>query len=438
MKGYLCIPIIGFLVLIAVVAGIFHLITDDELHPEAKEWIEHYSKPVDLKDNAYIELIALSSVGECSTKQAINSYQSKLHEINTVPLSDFQELQYPNVNGLPNVFDETSFCYFDKENCLLKTARNRIELEAHTLQFESVIHRYLSLSKLSNFVPINTYATEPNWDSLASLQRLALLEVYFYILDNKLELAAQQLSQLIVIDRKFLINSSDVAFHALAIVNYESFYQPLIIELKRKGFSNWDLLAPAFVPLSIEEISFNRVWQSEFSNFAKNTKYAGKRIRGKRGDHIHVFAAKLKFKENMTLNSAIKIRQKLMISEEVKKGELIEIVKLYNANLDEQLEEVRWAADKWFWFGLNNYRNIVGSILEMTARPRFLSFYPEKLKFDLRILLLDLLINQDTGFIAEAIDLDEYKNPYTGEAPTLSETDICYTLQEEQVCVPLY
>ncbi|UPW19475.1 hypothetical protein M0C34_04125 [Agarivorans sp. TSD2052] len=435
MKGYLCIPIIGFFVLIAVVAGIFHILTDDELHPEAKSWIEHYSRPVDLKGNAFIELIALSSAGECSRKQAINSYQSKLHEINTVPPSDFQELQYPNVNGLPNVFDETSFCYFDKENCLLKTARNRIELEAHTLQFESVIHRYLSISKLSNFTPINTFATKPIMDSLASLQRLALLEVYFYILDNNLELAAQQLSQLIVIDRKLLINSPDLAFHALAIVNYESFYQPLIIELKRKGFSNWDLLAPAFVPLSIEEISFNSVWQSEFSNFAKNIESIGKRVRS---NLWNVFTVKLKFKENMTLNRAFKFWHQMMIPEEVEKGGLIEIVKLHETSLDEQLEEVRWASDKRFWFGLNNYRNIIGSIVEMTARPRFLSFYPEKLKFDLRILLLDLLINQDAGFIAEAINLEEYNNPYTGEAPTLSETDVCYTLEEDKVCVPLY
>ena len=60
---------IGFLIAIAIIAGTYHLYSDDELNPEASKWIEYYSIPTDLNENAFIGLIALSPSNDISTSQ---------------------------------------------------------------------------------------------------------------------------------------------------------------------------------------------------------------------------------------------------------------------------------------------------------------------------------------------------------------------------------
>ena len=297
---------IGILVSIIIVAGTYHLYVDDELNPEAKKWIENYSKPTNLEGNAFIGLISLSLSDDIPTDQAKELYKAKLGEITKGSLDYFQQLKYPNVSGLPDMFgtDEAYFCEFNKENCLAETAKNRAILEQEANKHANVTEHYRSLSKLTNFEPLNSIATEPDWDSLIPIQRLAFLEVYFHILDNDLELAALQLSQLISLERKFLRNATEAVFHAVPIVNFELYYQPLLIKLKEQGFANWEIFDEALTPLSFEDISMNRMWLIMFAQGTRalQFKYIAERAEGM-GHSLHGFQAQLKYKENMTLNS---------------------------------------------------------------------------------------------------------------------------------------
>ena len=56
-RGYEKI-IIGLCGALAAIFAV-HLFSDEALNPEAAQWLEYFSKPADLEQNAYIELMAL-------------------------------------------------------------------------------------------------------------------------------------------------------------------------------------------------------------------------------------------------------------------------------------------------------------------------------------------------------------------------------------------
>lgn len=431
---------IGILVSIIIVVGTYHLYVDDELNPEAKKWIEYYSKPTGLEGNAFIGLIALSPSNDISTEQAKELYKTKLGNIAKGSLDFFQQLKYPNVSGLPDIFgeDEAYFCEFNKDNCLSETVKNRAILEEKINKLTNITEQYRSLSKLTNFEPINSIATEPDWDSLIPIQRLSFLEVYFHILDNDLELAALQLAQLITLDRKLLRNATEAVFHAVPIVNFELYYQPLLIKLKEQGFANWDVFGDALTPLSFEEISMNRMWLIMFAQGTRalQFKYIAERAEGM--DHsLHGFQAQIKYKENMTLNSMFDYYSLQLMPDNATKDNLVAWINAASDLADNHSENSRKEMDNLIWFTIKNYRNIVGAYLEVTALPKILNLYDEKFKLDLRLQLLNIITQEDKDLLADNLNFEKYKNPYTGESPKLSDFELCYTLQDDKVCIDI-
>ncbi|MGJ8692646.1 MAG: hypothetical protein ACSHW0_09200 [Thalassotalea sp.] len=430
---------IVILVTIIIVAGTYHLYVDEELNPKAKKWIEYYSNPTDLKQNAFIGLIALSTSNTISNEQAQGLYKAKLSEITKGTLGYSQQLKYPNGSGLPDIFSNKAyFCEFNKNNCLSETAKNRATLEQIINKLLNVTEHYRSLSKLTNFEPLNSTATKPDFDALISIQRLAFLEVYFHILDNDLELAALQLSQLISLERKFLRAATEAVFHALPIVNFEFYYQPLLSKLKEQGFANWEVFGGALNPLSFEDISMNRMWLMKFAQGTRafQFKYLAKIDEGV-GHPFHNFQAKIKYKENMTLNNMFEHQKLQLIPTNAKKENLLSLVKIAEKNENIHSEKLRNAMNNRFWFTIKNYRNIVGSYLQTAVLAKFFDLYEEKFKLDLRLLLLNIMINEDKAALASIINSDKYKNPYTGESPTLLASQLCYQLSGDEVCIDL-
>jgi len=431
---------IGIIMSIIIVAGIYHMYVDDELNPEAKKWIEHYAKPTNLEGNAFIGLIALSPSNTIPIAQAKELYNIKLGEITKGSLDYLQQLKYPNVSGLPEIYgnDEAYFCEFNKENCLTETAENREKLEKIILKFTKVTDQYRALSKLTNFQRLNSIVTEPDWDQLGPIHRLAILEVYFHILDNDVELAAAQLSQLISLDRKFLRTASDAIFHVLPIVNFELYYQPMLIKLKSEGFTNWKIFVDDLAPLTFEDISMNRMWLMMFAQGTRalQFKYIAERAEGL-GHSFYGLQAQLKYKENMTLNSMFEHQKLQLIPDNAKKENLLSLVEIANGNANVHSEKLRIEIKNVFWFTVKNYRNIVGAFLEVTAMPKFLNLYDEKLELDLRLLLLNIMIDESNNSLEDIVKKEKYRNPYTGEEPKLLDTQVCYQLSEDKVCIEL-
>ena len=62
--------------LCALLLLMVHLAMDDELNPQAQQWIEHFSQPPNLERNAYIELIALTTAVDSTLASTLDSTMS--------------------------------------------------------------------------------------------------------------------------------------------------------------------------------------------------------------------------------------------------------------------------------------------------------------------------------------------------------------------------
>ena len=99
---------------------------------------------------------------------------------------------------------------------------------------------------------------------MANLNQLATLEIYIDILDDNNEIALSKLASMIELDRKFLATSHEFIFDILPIVNMSARYAPLILALKNNDTQGLEELVPLLMPLSIDELSMNRSFESFF------------------------------------------------------------------------------------------------------------------------------------------------------------------------------
>ena len=228
-------------------------------------------------------------------------------------------------------------------------------------------------------------------------------------------------------------------FHAIPIVNFEFYYQPLLIALKQKGFTNWEIFNKALSPLTNDDISMNRMWLMMFAQGTRalQFKYIADRAEDL-GYSLHGFQAQLKYKENMTLNSMFDYYSLQLMPDNAKKESLVAWINAASDLADKHSEKTRKEMDNLIWFTIKNYRNIVGAYLEVTALPKILNLYDEKFKLDLRLLLLNIITQENKDLLTEILNIEKYKNPYTGESPKLSDSELCYTLQDDNICIPVF
>jgi hypothetical protein len=237
------------------------------------------------------------------------------------------------------------------------------------------------------------------------------------------------------IDRHLLRTASDAIFHVTPIVNFKLYYQPMLVRLKHEGFTRWEMFEDSLKPLTHDDLSMNRMWLRSFAQDTRAIQF--KYIVGK-GESINffdTFQAKLKYKENMTFNSMFEHYNLQLIPDNAKKEELIALVEIAEKAATNSYEEQRNDLNNMFMFNIKNYKNIVGAYLELTASPKFLSLYENKFELDLRLMLLNIMIHQDETPLEEVITLKQNKNPYTGEAPKLSGSQLCYQILEIETCI---
>lgn len=412
-----------------------HIYIDDELNPEAGKWIEHYSKPANIEKNAYISLLALS---ENNTEEVKKLYTVRLGQISKGTLDPSLILTYPYIDDFIDFIDDHNFyaCDFEEEDCLQKARKNKPNWERKIQKFSSLTKQYREISTLTNFSPLNSIVTTSDFSHLQALQRLSQIEVYYNILDKKLDVAAKQLSQLMAIDRKFLRTATDAIFHVMPIVNFKSYYPPLLLELNRNGFSNWELFRDSLNPLTINDISMNKMWLSMYAYGTRMLLLESIHPNSIELDNfLYRLQAQIKYKENMTLNSLFEYKKMQLIPEHFQKINALEIVENVDkeavAYSDTKLSEF----ENYTWFMIKNYRNIIGAIMEVTAMPKFINLYQDKFELDLNLLLINMMIENTGKPILELIAIEKYKNPYTGEKPQLNGSNVCYHLIDNPICL---
>ena len=406
---------IALLVLLALYFA-HQLLRDDPLLPEAQQWLAITNQQPDLDNNALIYLLGLDQAG-VDYANALQLYQQALQDKSY----SSPPLHYPRLPGLRTVELATLDCQLTTPECQQHLLVQRQETEFVIQQYQASLAAFYKLLSFDNFTNVDTFITKPQFDELTKLYRLAANEIYYLITDNQLDEAASKLAALLTIERSLMRNSAEMILHVFPIINAESLYQPLIVKLHQAGFKKWAVFDIALAPLSNEERLMNKVWQFEFANQVN----AMQNILQVQNINY------LSYKPNMTINILAKYYQTYMPSEDITPMELLAVIETSKLQTEAFAEEARTAQQPWR-FKFYNYRNIAGTLLAYTIRPRVLDFQTHKLELDLRLQLLDAVVHTTR---AADLDTDRYRNPYTGQPSYLNERQLCHKLEQE-ICVP--
>ncbi|RYV02750.1 hypothetical protein SOPP22_07765 [Shewanella sp. OPT22] len=413
-----------------------HLATDDQLLPEARHLISKNAKQPNLENNAYISLMALGEPSSNSYELSLIKYRNSVKAFRQNAINFGEIMMYPQLDKFTIYQESSNFCPLDEKGCINQLLKNKNVIEAELKHIDSIILDFIKISKLENFDELNSLSTAPDFEVLMSLFRLTGIKILFLIDDGQYDKAAVLLSELVTLDRRFSKTNSEVAFFVLPMINYQTIYTPLIQELIKSDFTEWGVIKPAITPLSIAEISMNSIWIKRLIEGATVFKFAHiAETSLKQINPLNKLQARIKYKENMTINKMFGITKAQLIPESVSKKNLVfeylsakERGQKEHKKLKEELEHPLWSSIK-------NYRNVVGNFMVITSGPGLLNFYQDKIETDLRILLLNALVMSIDSPIEQVISDPKLINPYNGEIPFIRAQSICYKHLKD-ICLP--
>lgn len=408
------------------------LFIDDELNPEITKLKTKFSQPVDLNNNAYIELIRLGT--NMSYQDSLELYRSRLKKSTEDLNSGEYELRYPSIENLSSNEDTETICKLEYRQCLEDIKNRKKEYEQLVQNFKSILANYRKLAKLDNFNPINSYFTEPDIQALANLNKLATLEIYIDILNGQNEVALSKLASMIELDRKFLASSHELIFDISSIVNMSARYAPLALALKRTDTQGLSKLLPVLTPLSNNELTMNRSFLAFFAHGTELLKLSNiVAINDCPNTSLDELYAKQSYKENMTLNADYELLKINLIPTSLPKAELLEYLearKIQNEAPHENLKEEQF-------FSIDRIRNPVGEIMLRIKTPKYAHIFEDMVGLDLNIMLIRILIQSDSQDLHKVIESEANRNPYKDERAFInSDGLLCFSTSKE-VCLSI-
>lgn len=408
---------------------------DDQLNPSAQMWIEQYSKLPNLDGNAFIQLVGLQNTEKHDIeKHGKQLYLNSLTEIRRGTVE--QKLQYPAINEFEPLEENPLLCDLKDSDCVDYLQSHQPQAKNLVNSFYLVIEQYLKLEKFTNFSFLNSINTEPNFNQLLTLNKLLALSIAIDIYEKKLDVAALKLTKKIIIDRAFMRSSNNFLFFALPVINFENHYPYLITELIKADYRNLWRIEKVLTPLTIDEISMNDSWKTMFVDSVLPMKFeniAADAIA--KNSFFDKLNAKIKYKENMTINDSFEFYQTQIIPDKFKKDSLPLIIK----NID-QLAEVHYKAyekdsDNLLFYSIKNYRNPIGAILAMTVIPKFINLYGSIIEMDIRMLLANILVKNHNSSIEDILTSKEFIEPYSNTKPSYYDNRICYFVNQKEICI---
>jgi hypothetical protein len=431
MKKILVLVALSFFIFVS-----YKLFTDDDLDPEIVRWNNYYSKIPNLENNAFIGLIALGLDSEEPYDDAISLYFNALEQFNNGEMDVNSKLEYPLLPKAIEQFNSEKYCSFTESTCrqYLKEHRDKIELELSNI--ESILAQLYQISNYDNFDMLDPAATALSYN-LREIYWVASVQIFYLIQDQKLQRAAQLITKLASFDRKLQAAESYVVFRVVTIVNYLSTYIPLILELKANGFSQWSLIEPIIEPLRVSDITMNGALIQLNSVAARGIKIANdKASLQPEKSYLKRAINDIKYKENMTFNSKYKQLKVEFIPENVTKGDLILQYKTAQVRRKAYIEQQEKEFENLALFAFNNYRNTLGQTFIDLSDPDIIDITMDMVRLDIHIMLLRIIIQSEHAIDIDTLKARQYINPYTGEGPFVSDSQLCYQM-EERVCLNL-
>lgn len=405
---------------------------DEDLNLDAKAWIDEYSNPIDLHENAYINLVSLSD--NLDYEGAASLYQSTISKVVRGSIPEGEKLTYPKVQSLESIKQNELLCELKSVDCLTVIRNNKVQAKELINQFSDLLSKYQKIANLTNFTPLHSEFTEPNYEQLNTLSKLAVLDVYVHVLDNKYLEAVEKIKRLIQVDRKFMASSTDAFFEVFPIVRFENSYVPIISLIAEKDKKALSTLLPVLTPLTDSEFTMNRVFISAFAYGAE--KFRLENIAHERIKESPIFGkwiAQERYKQNMTINDAFIGASFLVVPFDIPKDKILSFI-------DEQLEKQHLAHEKLkesYENSIKYFRNPAGSFMISIGPPRSVNLYPDKMEMDIRMLLLNIAIASDGESLEALMKRGEYVNPYNNKMPLLEGNSmVCYAWDND-ICLSI-
>lgn len=419
----------------------YQLLVDDELNPEAENWLSQVFKEVDLENNAYLSLAALGGRdSELAYDVVRQSYQDAVGQIKFGTLDPHKKFKYPNLNGLVTVLNDTKYCSFELDGCLVNMRESLPYIWEELADYFYLSQQLNNISDFDNFAALNPIATVPDFESLDKVFQLSSIETFLLIEEGEYDKAQRRLSRLIKLLRQLSANSGDATFLALPVIHFVKYYVPLIDLLLVNGHRDFKETLEALSPLSINEITMNRIWLQLFATGATPIKFeylAADVIKG--SNPLDKLLARIKYKENITINAMFNITKIKLIPESAPKLNIHKLLSMRQEKVDYLEKEVRDSMSSDLAYFIKNYRNYAGGHLLAVSSPKFLNATNELQQTDLLFLLQKAKILAKSKSIIEIINLPEFINPYTGMKPRVEQRKLCYFLQND-ICdeIPIH
>ena len=405
---------------------------DDPINPEIVTLTEKYNRPLNLDNNVYIELIRLGS--EMSYSESLELYHSTLKETSKDPTKSGTAVLYPSIDNFASYEELKLVCKLKSIECLENIKTNKKKYNKIVKKYKSILSNYRALGKLDNFTPLNSFYSEPNFDILANLNQLATLEIYIDILDNNNENALSKLASMIELDRKFLATSHEFVFDILPIINMSERYAPLILALKQTNTQGLEDLLPLLTPLSANELSMNRSFESFFVSGIELLKLPAILANNhEQASSFNLLFAKQRYKENMTINADYEHLKTNLIPTNLSKSKLLNYLELRKVEHDAAIDELM---EKPF-LSIDNIRNPVGEVMLQIKTPRFVHLFEDKIGLDLTILLIRIMIQQQNENLYSVIQREDNLNPYKNEKAFIKSDDVLCFSTSKDVCIQI-
>jgi hypothetical protein len=422
------IIIVSIIVIAATIYG--SLFIDDDLNPEIVTLKKQYDRPTDLNSNVYIELIRLGS--NMSYNEALNLYHSRLTKAIKNPTKSGSEFIYPNITDLTSHEELKNICKLKIKECQEEIKNNKMKYFDIVNKYEVTLLNYRRLLELKSFDPINSFYSEPNFEFLAKLNKLAAVEIYIDILNHENQAAIAKLISMIELDRKFMATSHEFIFDVLFIVNMSERYTPLILALKENRSLNLNKLLPVLAPLSADELSMNRYFIANFTHgteLIKLAKIVGNEHKNSSG--MDMLFAQLSYKENMTMNADYEFLKRNLIPNDIDKAELLEFFELRKKQVDSAFDSLTEKP----WYSIEKLRNPVGEMMLEIGLPKFVHIFEDKIGLDLTLILTRMLIQSSELDLNEITKNETNLNPYKSEKAFFNQDGLLCFSTSKEVCI---
>ncbi len=406
--------LLGIVLVIWIPLG-YHLLADDALITDIPLLEQKYAKSPVTADNYDINLMALSE-----SKPAPQATLDKV--LNYQPPADnpFKTLRLPEIESLENL-QHPLLCEFSNVSCRLDIAAQQHELSTLLAGYNGLLKQYEALQYLTDVTSGENDQVMLGIGSVVTIEHLYALHIYQLMLQGDFSEAEYKLVTLIKQQRRFLNNAMPGLKPTLTAFNFSQFYIPLALELSQRSTGLQQGLAEVLQPFSLSELISISSKQYEFVKMLAFIR----QVENSAGEvEFPSLAYRLLFKPNLSANTLYQLHHLDEIAQVNSKLGWYHFTTT-RKNDDSDVTGLS--------FKLSNYRNLVGATVISTLMPMYYSFDEQIFQIDLKLLLLQPLLQGD-GY-SEKLDFSSFAlNPYDNSSVIYNNGQWCYVLKKD-ICL---